>query len=745
MQKPEKNNDPDVLSKPGLIFKIIAVMLPFLILLLFEGLLRITGYGDDLSLFIQNPAEGYEKYMMVNPEIGKKYFRKLEYTAPANDIFLRDKPENTFRIFVMGSSVVYGFPYDRNLMFSRILHQRLADAYPDKYIEVVNTAITAINSYTLLDFTDEILKYEPDAILIYAGHNEFYGAFGIGSNETMSRNRGITRLHLALMDLRIYQLIRNVITGTAQRLPGSKEDEVHGTLMKRIVANKDILLNSEEYHIAMERYRQNMGDILRKAHKKGVPVFISELVCNINGMEPFCSIPDGTPETAGDVYEKARMAEESHDFESALKLYYRAKDLDCIRFRASEDVNIIIKELSEEYDAFKVPMLSWFQENTPHKLIGNNLMTEHVHPDVDGIFLMAEAFFTEISKSGILGKQDIYNTHAMEYCKLNWGYTALDTLLAHHRVQLLKGFWPFVKDEKNSVDYRKYYKPASYLDSLAFEVLKNREQSLEDVRLKLARGYEKSGQVYMAYREYEALIRMNPYRAVNYRDAGRCLLELSDLSPALKYFQKSLVFEESFYATFRIGEIYLIMGDYNNAMLYFEKSYPMAPEENRLNVLARAYMACVYARNDSRAKAIATELEKANAAQYLKIPPKMYVYNDYIPYQISTQVNRARQLLRENKSEEALVLLESSLNIYDSPIAGRIIGEIYFSQHNNERAYYYFNKVYQQFKFDPRFLHVFALICLANKDIEQARRYVQDIRLIDPGYKFLEQLTSLLL
>ena len=50
-----------------------------------------------------------------------------------------------------------------------------------------------------------------------------------------------------------------------------------------MVADKDILLNSEEYKIAMERYRQNMDEILAKIHKKNVPVFLSEVVSNING------------------------------------------------------------------------------------------------------------------------------------------------------------------------------------------------------------------------------------------------------------------------------------------------------------------------------------------------------------------------------------------------------------------------------------------------------------------------------
>jgi tetratricopeptide (TPR) repeat protein len=732
-------------SKERPVFKLIAVIIPVIILLLPEGLLRITGYGDDLSLFIQNPTEGYDRYMMVNPEVGKKYFQKFEYTAPANDIFLKDKPVNTFRIFVMGSSVVFGFPYDRNLMFSRILHQQLEDAYPDKKIEMVNTSITAINSFTLLDFIDEILEYQPDAILMYEGHNEFYGAFGIGSNETMSRYRGLTRLHITLMDSRLYQLMRNIINSTTRRIAGNNKESVHGTLMKRMAERKAILLNSKEYKVAMDRYRQNMGDLLEKAHKKNVPVFLSDLVSNICGMEPFCSNADDTLEAAVTVYEKAKLAVVNQHHETALQLYYRAKDLDCIRFRASEDINRIINELCEEYDVIKVPMLSWFQDHSPQKLIGNNYMTEHVHPNIDGIFLMAEAFFNEITQSGILGKKNEYHTYTGEYYKRNWGYSAFDTLLAYHRIRLLKGFWPFVKEDQGDYDYRINYQPENFPDSLAFEVNRSPGLLAADMRLELARQYEERGQIYAAYREYEALIRTNPYIAINYRDAARCLLALEDLPRALKYFHKSLEYEDSYFACYRIAEICMIMGDYEGAIKYFEKSFYLAPEENKINILARSYMASVYARKTERAEILAIELERVNAFKYLKIPPKAYTFNDYIPYQTREQVTQAKQLIQQGRYEEALALLESSLQVYDSPVVNRMIGEIHFSEQDFEKAAYYFTKVYGQFRFDPQFLHIFTLINLEKKDIPNARRCLQEIRLIDPGYKFLNELALLLL
>lgn len=744
-----KMNKPKVVKKnkapnQNLVFKLITVVIPVFILIVFEGVLRVTGYGDNLSLFIKNPTQGYEKYMMVNPEVGKKYFQKFENTAPANDIFLTDKPENTFRIFVMGSSTVFGFPYERNLMFSRILHQQLEDAYPGKKIEVVNTAITAINSFTLLDFTDQILKYKPNAILIYAGHNEFYGAFGIGSNETMSRNRGLTRLHITLMDLKTYQLVRNIISGFSQKMATNSKDEVHGTLMKRMVANKDILLGSDEYKIAMERYKQNMGDILKKAGNKKVPVFISDLVCNINGMEPFNSIATDELEGAAEVYKKAQQAEKSGDFDTALKLYYKAKDLDCIRFRASEDINRIVNELVEEYKVNHVPMLSVFQNNSPNKLIGNNLMTEHVHPNIDGNFLMADAFFAEIVKSGLIDVKNEEKAYSFAYRKLNYGYTSLDSIAAHHRIQTLKGNWPFVKMGETEVNYLLQHRPTSNLDSLAFSALKNKKLTLAEVRLDLAERYEKTSQIFLAFKEYEALIRTNPYIAVNYRDAATSLIQLADLPLALKYFQKSLEYEESGFALFKIGEIYFFMGDYNNAIINFERAFPLIADDKKLIVLVKSYIAFVYSNQKEKAKAAATELKRVKAEKYLLVPPKTYSYTQYIPFQTREQVETAKNLILENRPNEALAILETSLQIYDSHIANRMIGEIYLGKQNSEKAFFYFSKVYNQFKFDAEFLYNFAMIYLARNDHTNARKCADEIKSHHPEYEKLLQLNSLL-
>lgn len=734
--KGKKANNPSVVVKNKrniLYFRIISVLLPIVILLFIEVVLRLAGYGDNLNLFVRNPEKGYEKYLMVNPVVGKKYFQKFEYTSPANDIFLEKKPENTFRLFVMGSSTVYGFPYERNLMFSRILHQRLESAFPGKKIEMVNTSITAINSFTLLDFAGQILKYEPDAILIYAGHNEFYGAFGVGSNETMGKNKTLTRLHIKLMDLKLYQLVRNSIAGLSKAVAGKNDSEIHGTLMKRMVRNPDIIYGSEKYKLAMERFRQNMDEILTKADQQKVPVFISELVSNVHDMKPFNSISENGAESAQAVFESAQKAEKEGNFDRALELYYKAKDLDCIRFRASEDVNRIIDELAQKHKAYKIPMLKVFQENSPNKLIGNNLMTEHLHPNIEGNFLMADAFFHEIVDSRIIGEADLQEIPSKNYQQQNWGYSDLDSLLGIHRVELLKGFWPFVTDPSKEYNYKTIYRSKSVVDSLAFSKVRNPVLAVEDLRLQLAEYYEKRGKPEKAFKEYEALIRMNPYIAVNYRDAANLLLQLGDLPLALKYFRKSLEFEDSFFAKFRIGEIYFLKADYENAVKSFEQAFSIAPDDKKVNVLVKTYISFVYSGDKDKANAAANELKRVNAGRYLQVPPKEYVYTRYVPFQTKAGVELARKLAGEKKSAEAIAILENSLNRYISPIAERMIGELALEMKDFKKAGIYLLKTENEFRFDPAFQKTLAEYYSALGDDGNAQKSLKEFERLSAG------------
>jgi lysophospholipase L1-like esterase len=686
-----------------------------------------------MHLFINPLNKSYSAYKSVNPLIGKKYFKKLEATGGTNDIFLKKKPENGFRIFVLGSSTVVGFPYSYNLMFSRILHMRLQDAYPDKHIEVVNTAITAINSFSLLDYMNEIVKYEPDALLIYAGHNEFYGAFGIASHETLSRNRSILNIHFKLLHLRIYQLMRNSIYGIINLFSKSPDPaDERGTLMKRMVADKEIVYKSEKYTFGIRQYDINMSQIFKIARKHNIPVFISDLVSNIRDLKPFGSIKTDSIPGASDVFNEAKQNENEGDFQKAKKMYYRAKDLDCVRFRASEEINDIIRTLAKEYSSYLVPMQSYFEQSSPNGLIGNNLLTEHVHPNIDGYFLMSSAFYDKIVQSKIIGEQpNLYKSETSEYNKRNWGYTELDSLIGLHKINHLKSGWPF-RSENEANNYRRTYKPFSALDSLAFSIILHQDITAEKIHKDLADKYMAMKDYFNCYREYHALICINPYSSEYYLQAASCLLYLNDLYSAMQYYRKSIEFKPTYLAWFMLGEIGMIKQNYKMAVEGYENALKLSDDASKKNtILTRVYIAYYYNGMQDKSKEIISELKKDNPMVNTSIPTLAYDYLNYIPFFVKNEIETAKRLLSEGKNDSALVVLQNSLQIRDTPLANMYIGDILYSKKDKNLLYYYL-KAYPDFDTYPVFLDKLCIAYLVNKNTTDANLIIQKLRELAP-------------
>ena len=202
-------------------------------------------------------------------------------------------------MFVQGGSSAAGWPYGYGASLAGMLQHRLQSAFPQRNIEVIDTAMVAVNSYTLLDFADEIIAQQPDAVLIYAGHNEYLGILGVGSVVSVGRARPVVLAWLALHELRLFQLLERAYTAITAWLPSGKEttQESRGTLMHRIVGERCIPLDSELYHEGMAQFHGNLAVLLERYRKAGVPVFIGTLASNEKALEPFISaLTAGTDE-----------------------------------------------------------------------------------------------------------------------------------------------------------------------------------------------------------------------------------------------------------------------------------------------------------------------------------------------------------------------------------------------------------------------------------------------------------------
>ncbi len=499
-------------------------------------MLRIANFGGNLNLFVTGPEKQIANYWMCNQNVGGRYFFRLgSKPSPPKDLFLKKKPANGYRIFVMGGSTTYGFPYAANIMFPRILNFRLTDVFPDKHIEVVNTAMTAVNSYTLLDFMDEILAQQPDAILIYAGHNEFYGALGVGSAERLGKNPKLVRAYLKLTRYKTFLLVRQLV-GVVQkglaRMKGADADPTK-TLMARIVADPTIPYKSDVYNLGMRNFEENLRLIFEKAREKNVPVIISELVSNIKDQPPFVSVKTDsfpTAEKAFGIGKKLEAQEKYDDAKTALTL---AKDLDALRFRASEDANEIIHTVAQEFGAPVVPIKSWFARSSPHGLPGNEVFVEHLHPNIDGYFIMADAFFNVMRENNFISSHwDAQRIRPSNYYKSHWGMTAIDTVSAQISIHYLKGGWPF--KPKGTPNYSlDDWRSTTKVESLAVRILTEKSYGVIDGHLDMAKYYEKKGELQKAVAEYKALYYIIPYEAEFYLGAVKNLFKLKRFDDAL--------------------------------------------------------------------------------------------------------------------------------------------------------------------------------------------------------------------
>jgi tetratricopeptide (TPR) repeat protein len=566
-------------------FTWIARSLPVLFIIFLEFLLRLFHYGGDLRLFVPM-KDDMASYFQISPKVGRRYFfMQKTLPSPGRDLFLKKKPENGFRIFVLGGSTAAGYPYGNNVMFSRILNRRLSDMFPDRTVEVVNVAMSAINSYTLLDFTDEIIARKPDLILFYAGHNEYYGAMGAGSMESLGKNPGLVRFYLKLSRFRLFLLVRNITGGIRKSLmhaSASEEIDPSATLMARIVANREIPYGSGLYRLGLRQFEENLELMLKKYKDAGVPVILSELISNLRDQPPFVSVKYGSYPAANDRFAQGRKLEQEKRYTEARIFYTEAKDLDALRFRAPEAINQAVHQLAARYGASVVPMRTIFEAASPNGLVGNTLMTDHLHPNINGYFLMADAFFeTMRMEEFIASRWDLSRMIPSKTYQENWGITALDSAEAALGIAYLKGGWPFKKDGEANLTL-KNYRPSTMAETLAVQILLDPDLNLEQGHVMLAQHYISRKLYKKAFLEYRALYTMVPHEMEFYEKAAElCILE-NQYAIARAILHRSLNIRETPFNVKWIGQILLMENKTDRALLFLEKAHRMAPKDTQV-------------------------------------------------------------------------------------------------------------------------------------------------------------------
>lgn len=438
-----------------------AVLAGLTMLILVEIGLQVVGTGPSNRLFVLD-RENDRDTLSLNPHVAHRFFQhQYVRLSPIQSRFARGKAPGTYRIFALGASTLLGYPNPPRTSFAHFLQMMLEDVHEGREFEVINCGITAINTFCVLDFVEEVLEYEPDLLVIYSGHNEFVGPYGVTTPFVrFGNNWSWIRFHMLLQRSKIYYYLKELLFFLQSgELKEGRDFGLH-------LVRREVELESAEHQVTEENFRRNLQEIAKRAGERGVPVMFSTLISNLRGFHPLRSQAphprlegignlDSLPErvgycdtllrdfpqhaaahfAAGEVFYKAGA------FSRALQAFIRARDLDTIHFRACSPFNQIIREVASERAAegsILVDMEELFSQASPDGITGDELITEYLHPTVFGHFLMARSMVqTAIRNREIVGLKGGESERIAEFAEYTrrLGYSARERV--HHRNNLI--------------------------------------------------------------------------------------------------------------------------------------------------------------------------------------------------------------------------------------------------------------------------------------------------------------------
>jgi lysophospholipase L1-like esterase len=556
-------------------FFVLTLATPWLLLGLLELGLRLGWKDGRMPVFDPLTISG-QPYLTPGKRLSRRYFpRESMPPVPPTDVFAAAKPARGFRIFVLGESSAAGFPYPHNGTFSRVLRDALHDVLPGDSVEVVNLGIPATNSYTMADIVGDVIAQRPDAVLIYAGHNEYYGALGVGSTIGARSAPWLTRAYLAALRLRTVVLLRaglqrlvTAVAGTAQR-PESNA----ATFMETVANDESITLGSPAYRAGLRQFDSNLDLLLGRLQHARIPAFIGSIASNVRDQPPFVSPSNGPARAAFDSG-RARLA--AGDTSVARQLLLRARDLDVVRFRAPSAFNSEIRRLADARGAIYVPVAETFERESPGGIPGHELFLEHVHPNQHGYALIARAFFDAMAARSFLGHPAQLDRLATwrEY-EDRMDLTPFDRRIVEHAVRTVTTRWPFV-DRAHSLDYRLQYRPTGRSDSLALLVSRG-GMPWAEAKVLIAHEEAARGRLDSAAAEYRGLVRDAPFLELPNRLLGRTLAEQGRTAEAIPYLETAFRLQPSGETAYLLGSIALDARQLDRAIVLLDQASRLSP------------------------------------------------------------------------------------------------------------------------------------------------------------------------
>lgn len=327
---------------------------------------------------------------------------------------LLPKPPKTKRVFSIGESVAAICGGGESSSLTGLA----AQVIPSWKLEHINCGMGAYNITRIAMVLDEILEYEPDAVIIFSGNNESPGSY-----ECCAKFGHLSRR---------YQILKEKLKSR-----GASPFEI-------------------DRKISLKNHEQKLRNMVISAKKKGITVVLCTLPVNLNSYAPggiapfenelfakawikmengdypqairlFNNLIERNPREPFSNYFLARCLERVARFDEAEKYYVQALEWDAKMDRCSKSRNNNIRKIAREEGAILADLDRAFRQIAPHGLVGDSMIGDGVHWFGRYNPLVAYVILKALSKdrSSISGLRAFANGKDWSFEKFNSLYPAV--------------------------------------------------------------------------------------------------------------------------------------------------------------------------------------------------------------------------------------------------------------------------------------------------------------------------------
>jgi tetratricopeptide (TPR) repeat protein len=581
-----KCSAPPTSSARRWLFRLAALVLgPLLFLLILEAGLRLAGVGHPMSFFLPMQVNGKD-CLVENDRFGWRFFGPEMARAPFPFVIPQAKQPDTIRVFVFGESAAYGDPQPE-FGLCRVLQALLEGRFPDKHFEVVNTAMTAINSHVILPIARDCAAQHGDVWVIYMGNNEVVGPYGSGTVfGPQAANLALVRANVALKATRIGQAAGSLLRH-AQKRP-LNQSEWGGMVM---FLHNHVRQDDPRMATVYASFERNLNDMIDVGLHSGAKVFVSTVARNLKDCGPFASdhrtgLPaeelsrwDSLYQAGIQAQQAGRAAEAIDSFRQAAKsddsfaeAHFRwgqcslalgqeaeaarqfalACDLDTLRFRADSRINEIIRRTASVHSREGVQLVdsdAAMSQQSPHGLAGEEFLYEHVHLNFEGNYLVARALAEQIGPALSAPAQHPWPTADECARRLGWNdYTRREGV---KDILSRLNDPPFAEQASNRQQYARLLQqieqlqPAALPDSLRQEKARTQEaaEAAPDdwiLQENLAHLQQQSGDIAGAVETLQHVARLLPQNPEVWQGLGIALETAKRDEEAMAAFQQAI-------------------------------------------------------------------------------------------------------------------------------------------------------------------------------------------------------------